>query len=127
MEAFARNFGAPDATTSFPNGCEEVIHAPGIALGRLTLRPGWRWSNDVRPLMGSESCPVHHVGYCLSGSLHVEMDDGTTLEIGSGDLYAIPPGHDAWVVGSEICTLLDWAGKAREPGVAVADPIGGTR
>jgi len=127
MQVFAKSFGTPDSTTTFPNGCEEVIDVQGASVGRLTLSPGWRWSNDVRPLMGLESCPVHHGGYCLSGSLHVEMNDGTTLEIGPGDLYEIPPGHDAWVVGSEICKLLDWVGKAKENGAQVADPIGGTR
>ena len=127
MQVFARNFGRPDGTTTFPNGCEEVVDVQGTAVGRLTLRPGWRWSNDVRPLIGSDSCPAQHTGYCLSGSLHVEMDHGATLEIGPGDLYSIPPGHDAWVVGSDTCTLLDWAEKAKKPGMPVADPVGGTR
>ena len=77
MQVFARSFGTPDTTTTFPNGCEEVVEVQGGTVARLTLRPGWRWSNDVRPLMGSESCPKQHAGYCLSGSLHVEMDDGT--------------------------------------------------
>jgi len=127
MQVFARSFGTPDTTTTFPNGCEEVVEVQGRTVARLTLRPGWRWSNDVRPLMGSESCPKQHAGYCLSGSLHVEMDDGTALEIGPGDLYAIPPGHDAWVVGNEICTLLDWAGTVQENAGPVADPLRVTR
>jgi hypothetical protein len=125
MQGFAKGFGAPDVTTTFPNGCEDVVDVQGSAVGRLTLRPGWRWSNDVRPLKGWDSCIVHHMGYCLSGSLHVEMDDGTTLEIGPGDLYVIRPGHDAWVVGSVDCIMLDWSRKvaaAPEP-----EPIRGTR
>jgi hypothetical protein len=127
MQAFAKNFGTPGGRTSFPHGFEDVIDVMGVPVGRLTLEPGWRWSNDVRPLMGSESCTLVHAGYCLSGRLHVEMDDGRTLDIGPDQLYQIPPGHDAWVVGSDPCRLLHWGGKVHEHAEPVAGATGGTR
>jgi class 3 adenylate cyclase len=70
-----------------------------MAIGRFVFRPGWRWSQDVAPIVGTRSCQHRHVGYTISGSLEVQMDDGTRLVIGPDDAYEIPPGHDAWVVG----------------------------
>lgn len=123
MPSVAKSFAVADSQTSFPNGCEDVVAVDGAPVARLTLRPGWRWSNDVSPTGNLATCPVHHGGYCLSGQLHVEMNDGSSMEIGAGDLYVILPGHDAWVVGTEVCVLLDWLGKVKQA-VPVAEPVG---
>jgi mannose-6-phosphate isomerase-like protein (cupin superfamily) len=53
---------------------------------------------------------VPHLIYVLSGHQKVVMDDGSELDIGPGDLVAIPPGHDGWVVGDDACVALDFAG-----------------
>jgi len=66
------------------------------------------WSQDVRPIAGTDSCQVSHLGYCVSGRMRVTMDDGTVHEIGPGDVAAIPPGHDAETLGDEACVLLDF-------------------
>jgi quercetin dioxygenase-like cupin family protein len=79
----------------------EIVRLPGYTIGRLTVEPGWRWSDCIKPLVGTASCQVSHVGHAISGRLTVRMDDGTTKSIGAGDSYTIPPGHDAWVEGSE--------------------------
>jgi uncharacterized protein YjlB len=55
------------------------------------------------------------------------MNDGSTLDVGRGDVYVIPAGHDAWVVGDEPCTLLDWGGKVRGDSYPVDEAIGATR
>jgi mannose-6-phosphate isomerase-like protein (cupin superfamily) len=130
--AFARSFERPEDTTRFANGEERLVHVLGVKVGLATFEPGWRWSNDVRPLFGTNSCPVHHAGYVLSGRLHVEMDDGSTLDLTGGDACEIPSGHDAWVVGDEPCVMLDWGGKVRDEAAAaatraVARADGGTR
>src|SRR6185369_11473535 len=70
-------------------------------VGRFVMQPGWRWSRDVAPIAGTRSCQHRHLGYTISGSLHVRMDDGTELVIHPGDAYEIPPGHDGWVDGDE--------------------------
>jgi class 3 adenylate cyclase len=75
------------------------------------FEPGWRWSEHVKPIVGTESCQVHHLGYAVSGHLHVEMTDGASLEVIGGDAFEIPPGHDAWVVGDEPWVSVDWAGR----------------
>jgi hypothetical protein len=113
MQAFARNFEQPDDTMRFPHGREQLVKVNGTPVGLATFEPGWRWTNDLRPMMGADSCPVRHVGYLLSGRLHVRMDDGSTLDLEAGQVFEIPPGHDAWVVGDDPCRLLDWGGKRR--------------
>jgi ethanolamine utilization protein EutQ (cupin superfamily) len=100
-------------TMRFPNGHEHLVKVRDTPVGLATFGPGWRWSNDLRPMMGTDSCPVRHVGYVLSGRLHVRMDDGSTLDLEPGEVFEIPPGHDAWVVGGDPCRLLDWGGKSR--------------
>jgi len=91
----------PDQVREFPNGTLRMVTLDEIAIGRFVLQPGWRWSKDVAPITGTESCPHRHVGYTVSGTLAVRMDDGTEMVIGPGDAYEIPPGHDGWVVGDE--------------------------
>src|SRR5438067_1395119 len=68
---------------------------------RLTLQPGWRWSECIKPVVGTDSCQARHVGFAVSGRIRIEHDDGTTADIGPGDAYLIAPGHEAWVVGDE--------------------------
>jgi len=123
MGAETRSFGSPDRSMDFPNGHEHIVELAGKPVGLATFEPGWRWSNDVRPLMGTERCPIHHVGFTLSGSLHVELGDGVTLDLGPGEAFDIPSGHDAWVVGEEPWVALDWGGKVRED----AQPAGDAR
>ena len=65
------------------------------------FEPGWRWSEHIKPLVGTESCQTHHLGYLISGRIGARMEDGTEMEFGPGDVYEIPPGHDGWVIGDE--------------------------
>lgn len=79
-------------------------------VGRATCEPGWRWSEHVKPIAGTGSCRMNHVGFVLSGRLCWAMDDGTQLESSAGEAFSIPSGHDAWVVGDEACVFVDFAG-----------------
>ena len=106
----ARSFSQADETREFGHGRVEVLKVGGSAVTRTTFQPGWKWSNDVKPIVGTEQCMLDHLGYVVSGRLHVRLSDGTEGEAGPGDIFAISPGHDAWVVGDEDCVLLDWAG-----------------
>jgi hypothetical protein len=60
--------------------------------------------------VGTDSCQVLHVGYVVSGGLHIVHDDGSADDIGSGDVYRIAPGHDAWVVGDEPAVVVEFQG-----------------
>jgi class 3 adenylate cyclase len=91
-----------------PHGKIEVVELDDRVVGRLTYEPGWRWSVDVKPIAGTNSCQFHHVGVTLGGRVRVQMEDGVELEIGPGDVFEIPPGHDAWVVGDEPWVSVDF-------------------
>jgi uncharacterized cupin superfamily protein len=91
-------------------GQVEILKIGDGVVGKATFEPGWRWSEHVKPIAGTESCEAAHLGYVLSGRQKIVMDDGSELEFGPGDVVAIPPGHDGWVVGNEQCVVLDFAG-----------------
>jgi hypothetical protein len=108
----SQSFDAPDEARKFDKGRLEIITLGTATVGRATFEPGWRWSESLKPMMGTDSCEAAHLGYVVSGQIHVEMDDGTSGDAGPGDLFHVAPGHDAWVVGDEPCVLLDYEGAA---------------
>jgi quercetin dioxygenase-like cupin family protein len=104
-----KNFDSPDETRPFEGkGQAEVLQIGGHTVGRTTFEPGWRWSENVKPIAGTDSCQVSHLGYVVSGRMKVFMDDGSESEVGPGDVFAIPPGHDAESLGDEPCVCLDF-------------------
>ncbi len=107
-----RSFAAPDETRPFPNGRAEIVVVGGTEIGRLVLEPGWRWSNDVKPLAGTDSCEAPHFQYHVAGRLAIRMDDGSEFIAGPGDITSLPSGHDAWVVGDEAVVVVDWYGAS---------------
>ena len=109
-----KNFDQPDETRPFAgHGEMKVVQMVETTTGLGTFEPGWRWSQDVKPIAGTDSCQAHHTLYVISGQMQVAMNDGTEQLIGPGDLAVIPPGHDAWVVGDEPCVSVDFTGVAR--------------
>lgn len=105
-------FGAADEVREFPNGRAEIVKIGGAEIGRLVFQPGWRWSNDVKPIAGTESCLAPHFQYHVSGRLAIRMDDGTEFMAEPGDVTSLPSGHDAWVVGEEPVVVVDWFGAS---------------
>ncbi len=105
-----RDFTAPDETRSPDKTTVELVALAGGQIGRYTLQPGWRWSECIKPVAGTDSCQVDHIGYVVSGRLHVKHDDGTEGEANPGDVYRIAPGHDGWVVGDEPAVLVEFQG-----------------
>jgi class 3 adenylate cyclase len=100
----------------------EVVDLDETAVGRMTLQPGWRWSTDVAPKMGTKTCQVRHLGAALSGHLRVMLEDGSEMDIRGGDAYEIPPGHDGWVIGDAPWVAVEYA-SARAFG-ATDDELG---
>lgn len=105
-----QDFTRPDEVRTFEKGRLELIHTPAGDVGRMVLSPGWRWSEHVRPIAGTDLCQQTHVGYQISGRLRIRLADGTTFDAEPGQVGIVPPGHDAWVAGDETVVLLDWAG-----------------
>lgn len=102
------SFAQPSETRAFPKGRVEIVRIGDTEIGRLILEPGWRWSNDVRPIAGTDSCEAPHFQYHVEGHLAIRMDDGTEFVAGPGDVTSLPSGHDAWVVGDEPVVVIDW-------------------
>ncbi len=92
-------FDSPDEVRRFEKGRIERFKLPTQVVARVVFEPGWKWSECVKPVVGTESCQAHHLGYAVSGNLHIVMNDGTEFDAAPGELYEIQPGHDAWVVG----------------------------
>jgi len=113
-EAVRKRFEQPDETRTFESDFLEGVTLARSKAGRATLQPGWRWSLSVKPVVGTDSCEAHHVGYAVSGSLHVVTTEGEELEIAAGDVYEILPGHDAWVVGDQPFQGLEFQGTTVE-------------
>ena len=95
------DFESPDETRTPDKTRIELVRIGGTTAGRFTFQPGWRWSECIKPIAGTDSCQKRHVGVVTSGRMTVKHDDGTELELASGDAYVIEPGHDAWVAGDE--------------------------
>jgi quercetin dioxygenase-like cupin family protein len=109
-----RTFDSPDETRTPEKTRVEVVRMGDASAARMTFEPGWRWSECVKPVAGTESCQARHVGVVQAGRLHVSHEDGSEQEIRAGETYVIEPGHDAWVVGDETFVGLEFESRAAE-------------
>ncbi|MDX6689745.1 MAG: hypothetical protein QOG15_1202 [Solirubrobacteraceae bacterium] len=97
----AKSMDEPDETRTPQLTTVDVVNLEGVEVGRFTFAPGWKWSECIKPVVGTESCQAEHLGYAVSGRIHIAHEDGTEVDIAPGDAYQIAPGHDAWVIGDE--------------------------
>ena len=104
-----KSLEAPDEV----RGRTRLVDLGGARIGLAVFEPGWRWSVHSKPMIGGDSCRTAHLGYLISGRLAVLMDDRTESEIGAGCAFRIPPGHDAWVVGDQPCTFVEFFAQPR--------------
>jgi hypothetical protein len=110
----ARSFDSPDETRTPEKTRVDVVRMGTTTAARYTFQPGWRWSESVKPVAGTDSCQVRHVGVVHAGRLHVKHNDGSEGEVVPGEAYVIEPGHDAWVVGDEAFVGFEFESKAAE-------------
>jgi hypothetical protein len=110
----ARTFASPDETRTPDRTRFDMVRMGKTSAARLELEPGWRWSECIKPVAGTASCQVRHVGIVQSGTMHIAHDDGSELDIGPGQAYVIEPGHDAWVVGGEGVVAFEFEQHAAE-------------
>lgn len=116
-----KSFAAPDEVRSFPNGQADVVRLDESVIGRAVYEPGWRWSTAMPAIAGTATCQLHHLGYSISGAIHVVTNDGQAIDIPPNSVYEIPPGHDAWVLGDEPWVTVEWT-SARIFGLAHDGP-----
>ncbi|HOX06733.1 MAG TPA: cupin domain-containing protein [Planctomycetota bacterium] len=105
-----KSFRQPDEVREFTKGKAEMLRIGGDVIGRLTLMPGWKWSEHVKPIAGTDWCEAPHYQYQVCGRIHVVTRDGQEFESGPGEVVKLEAGHDAWVVGQEPVVLVDWQG-----------------
>jgi hypothetical protein len=114
-----RDFASPDEVRAFGHGRLELLRVGDSEIGRLVLQPGWRWSEHVKPIAGTELCEAPHFQYHVAGTLRIRTADGAEFDATPGQVTSLPAGHDAWVVGDEDVVVVDWWGAsnyARLPG-----------
>lgn len=115
-----KSFLRPDERREPELAVLDLAKVGNYLLGHGVLFPGWRWTTHMGPLMGTRSCPVHHVQLLLSGQFAYRMDDGEEVVLQPMDVVDIAPGHDAWVVGDEPAVIIDIAGNIGSIGVPQA-------
>jgi hypothetical protein len=101
----------PDESRTPEKTDVSVVHLGGASVARLTAQPGWRWSECIKPVAGTDHCEAAHLGYVVSGRIHIASTDGTEADLGPGDAYRLEPGHDAWVLGDEPFVALEFESK----------------
>jgi mannose-6-phosphate isomerase-like protein (cupin superfamily) len=109
-----KSFDSPEEVRPFEGDSGELalVNLDEGPVGRATFLPGWRWSENVKPIAKTDSCEASHMGYFVSGRMKVVMNDGEEMEYGPGDFAVMAPGHDAWVIGDDPCVVIDWQGFA---------------
>jgi len=111
LDVILRRFEEPDEVREFEKGRFEIVHIGGLTIGRATYQPGWKWSEHVRPLAGTEFCEVEHVGMVVSGRATAAMIGGDVVELTPGTMFYVPAAsHDSWVVGDEPYVSLHFLG-----------------
>ena len=111
MEGYERkDLSKPDETRTFDKGRLELVNIGGGVVGRLVLEPGWRWSESVRPIAGTEWCEAPHFQYHAAGRIRIVTSRGEEFEVGPGEVTSLPSGHDAYVVGNDPVILVDFYG-----------------
>lgn len=108
-----KSFATPDEVRTPPKATMEFVNFGDMQVVRMTCAPGWKWSEHMSPIAGTQSCQGTHFTYIISGHFRTIMNDGTVDDLGPGDIAITPPGHEALVVGEEPCVLLDFQGASR--------------
>lgn len=102
MTMTKKNFDQPDESMQPAEKIKaDVVQMDDWTVIRVTGSPGWKWSNDLKPVQKTDSCQTDHLLYILSGGMTVRMDDGQEFTYAPGDLAHIPAGHDGWGLNDE--------------------------
>ena len=86
----------------------EVTRAGAARVKRMIYPAGFRWSVDMKPIVGTHLCMHAHVGFLARGEIHIEYADGCIVEHKAPMILAIEPGHDGWVVGKEPAVVIEF-------------------
>lgn len=109
-----KSFESPDESRTPDKTKVDVVKLGSATAARMTVQPGWKWSECIKPVVGTDSCQARHLGTVVSGRLRVAHEDGTEVDLAPGDAYVIEPGHDAWVEGDEAFVAYEFESKSAE-------------
>ena len=106
-----KNFAKDADEVNTPNNARvETVNVGGQRVMKICVQPGWKWSNDIKPVVGTDSCKAKHLGVLAEGSITCQHDDGTKVTYSAGDAYSIDPGHDARVEGNTPAVAYEFHG-----------------
>ena len=120
MSGTAKKFDQPDELVEFPGIVEQIVEIGDLTVARIVQAPGWRWSKDMRSVVEGQWCDAHHIGVTVSGRWGATFRDGSTLEIGPGEVFDVPPGHDGYTIGDEPAVMIEWSGPRTFGGLRTA-------
>jgi class 3 adenylate cyclase len=125
--ALKKSLDTPDDRLDVHGVAADIVQIGDASISRNVFQPGTHCALGGRVMHGDHragpSCQAHHTGVLLEGRLHVEMDDGSVLDIGPNDVFDIPPGHDGWVLGDSPMRGINWSGVR----TWLAEPESGSR
>jgi methyltransferase (TIGR00027 family) len=114
VDVILKRFEQPDEVRQMTKGTFEIVRLGGMAIGRATYEPGWKWSEHVGADLGKSRCSVEHVGMVVSGSATVAFDDGRVIALKAGELFHVPAApHDSWVIGDQPYVSIHFLGTDR--------------
>jgi len=86
----------------------DVVQTGNARVKRIVYPRGFRWSNNLKEIVGTPLCMHAHVGFLASGEMDIQYADGTVEKFVAPQAVAIAPGHDGWVVGEEPAILIEF-------------------
>lgn len=101
METVVKNFSKPDNNVDLEKISIDSCKLCSCRISRMIVKPGWRWSTCMKPIVKTDWCLATHIGVLTQGQLHVVMKDGTEYDIKEGECYEIQPEHDGWIIGDQ--------------------------
>ena len=57
----------------------EMVNVGGQRMMKISAKPDWKWSADIKPVVGTASCQAKHVSVIVEGSIKCRHNDGSEM------------------------------------------------
>ena len=106
----------PDEVRQLPMLLMHFVRVGALNVGRGIVQPGWRWSTHMRKETDEPLCrSTISSSSCRAGS-RSSWRMASYAEMKPNDIFDVPPGHDAWVLGDEPAVIIDFLGNIEQLG-----------